>query len=246
MYKCKLPSSGWNIISLTLLDVMLWNIKGFGEIYIQELVKLGYIKNIADIFLLKNFRADLIKKGIIGKEKNTDKLLANIEQAKQNELRSLLTGFGIPNIGKAGARELAKHFGSMDRIMEATIEDLLGVSDIGEISAKAIYDYMHDETNLMIINKLKEANVNMKMESEENIAEQKFAGLIFVITGTLPTMERTEASELIQKYGGKVSNSVSKKTNYVLAGENAGSKLTKAQDLGIAILSEGELIKMLE
>jgi NAD-dependent DNA ligase (contains BRCT domain type II) len=130
--------------------------------------------------------------------------------------------------------------------MEATIEDLLGVSDIGEISAKAIYDYMHDETNLMIINKLKEANVNMKMESEENIAEQKFAGLIFVITGTLPTMERTEASELIQKYGGKVSNSVSKKTNYVLAGENAGSKLTKAQDLGIAILSEGELIKMLE
>ncbi|KGP75775.1 NAD-dependent DNA ligase LigA [Desulfosporosinus sp. Tol-M] len=233
-----------HIINFVGRDAM--DIKGFGEIYIQELVKLGYIKNIADIFLLKNFRADLIKKGIIGKEKNTDKLLANIEQAKQNELRSLLTGFGIPNIGKAGARELAKHFGSMDRIMEATIEDLLGVSDIGEISAKAIYDYMHDETNLMIINKLKEANVNMKMESEENIAEQKFAGLIFVITGTLPTMERTEASELIQKYGGKVSNSVSKKTNYVLAGENAGSKLTKAQDLGIAILSEGELIKMLE
>ncbi|MFZ3130854.1 MAG: NAD-dependent DNA ligase LigA [Desulfosporosinus sp.] len=233
-----------HLINFVGRDAM--DIKGFGEIYIQELVKLGYLKNIADIFLLKNFRAELIKKGIIGKDKNTDKLLANIEQAKQNEPRRLLTGFGIPNIGKAGARELAKHFGSIDRIMEATVEDLLCVSDIGEISAKAIYDYMHDETNIMIINKLKEAHVNMKMEFKEDIAEQKFAGLIFVITGTLPTMERTEASELIRKYGGKVSGSVSKKTNYVLAGENAGSKLTKAQDFGIAIISEDELTKMLE
>ena len=128
--------------------------------------------------------------------------------------------------------------------MSLTVEELIQVNDIGEISANSIYDYLHDDVNIDIINRLKAAGVNM-VEEEKEGASDKFAGLTFVITGTLPTMGRKEAQELIELNGGKCSGSVSKKTNYVLAGEAAGSKLDKANALGVNVISEEELLSML-
>ena len=230
-----------HIINFVGRDAM--DIKGFGESYIMELVRQGYLKNVADIFVLKDHRDEMIEAGIIGKEKNTDKLLAMIEEAKKNEPQRLLSGLGIANVGKATARELMRHFGSIDRLKEATLEELVAVSDIGEISAVSIRRFFDDPVNQEVMERLREYGVNMTAEEEDG--DDLFAGMTFVVTGTLPTLGRTEASELIQKHGGKVSGSVSKKTSYVLAGENAGSKLTKAQDLGISVISEEQLNEML-
>ena len=221
------------------------DIKGFGATYIMELVRLGYLKDIADIYDLKQHREELIEQGIIGKEKNTDKLLDAIEKSKQNEAFQLLTGFGIPNVGKAAAKTILKHFGSIEALMQADMESLQQVADVGEVTALCIRNYFQDENNCKIIERLKEAGVNMEM-AETGSEDGRFDGLTFVITGTLPTMDRKAAAALIEAHGGKVSGSVSKKTNYLLAGENAGSKLTKANDLGVSVISEEELQDMLK
>ena len=221
------------------------DIKGFGATYIMELVHLGYLKDIADIYDLKQHREELIEQGIIGKEKNTDKLLDAIEKSKQNEAFQLLTGFGIPNVGKAAAKTILKHFGSIEALKQADMESLQQVADVGEVTALCIRNYFQDENNCKIIERLKEAGVNMEM-AESGSEDGRFDGLTFVITGTLPTMDRKAAAALIEAHGGKVSGSVSKKTNYLLAGENAGSKLTKANDLGVSVISEEELPEMLK
>lgn len=221
------------------------DIKGFGATYIMELVHLGYLKDIADIYDLKQHREELIEQGIIGKEKNTDKLLDAIEKSKQNEAFQLLTGFGIPNVGKAAAKTILKHFGSIEALMQADMESLQQVADVGEVTALCIRNYFQDENNCKIIERLKEAGVNMEM-AESGSEDGRFDGLTFVITGTLPTLDRKAAAALIEAHGGKVSGSVSKKTNYLLAGENAGSKLTKANDLGVSVISEEELQEMLK
>ena len=221
------------------------DIKGFGATYIMELVHLGYLKDIADIYDLKQHREELIEQGIIGKEKNTDKLLDAIEKSKQNEAFQLLTGFGIPNVGKAAAKTILKHFGSIEALMQADMESLQQIADVGEVTALCIRNYFQDENNCKIIERLKEAGVNMEM-AESGSEDGRFDGVTFVITGTLPTMERKAAAALIEAHGGKVSGSVSKKTNYLLAGENAGSKLTKANDLGVSVISEEELQEMLK
>lgn len=221
------------------------DIKGFGATYIMELVHLGYLKDIADIYDLKQHREELIEQGIIGKEKNTDKLLDAIEKSKQNEAFQLLTGFGIPNVGKAAAKTILKHFGSIEALMQADMESLQQVADVGEVTALCIRNYFQDENNCKIIERLKEAGVNMEM-AESGSEDGRFDGLTVVITGTLPTMDRKAAAALIEAHGGKVSGSVSKKTNYLLAGENAGSKLTKANDLGVSVISEEELQEMLK
>lgn len=221
------------------------DIKGFGATYIMELVRLGYLKDIADIYDLKQHREELIEQGIIGKEKNTDKLLDAIEKSKQNEAFQLLTGFGIPNVGKAAAKTILKHFGSIEALMQADMESLQQVADVGEVTALCIRNYFQDENNCKIIERLKEAGVNMEM-AETGSEDGRFDGLTFVITGTLPTMDRKAAAALIEAHGGKVSGSVSKKTIYLLAGENAGSKLTKANDLGVSVISEAELQEMLK
>ena len=221
------------------------DIKGFGATYIMELVHLGYLKDIADIYDLKQHREELIEQGIIGKEKNTDKLLDAIEKSKQNEAFQLLTGFGIPNVGKAAAKTILKHFGSIEALMQADMESLQQVADVGEVTALCIRNYFQDENNCKIIERLKEAGVNMEM-AESGSEDGRFDGLTFVITGTLPTMDRKAAAALIEAHGGKVSGSVSKKTNYLLAGENAGSKLTKANELGVSVISEAELQEMLK
>ena len=220
------------------------DIKGFGDVYVEDLVQQGYIKDIADVFYLNNYRDELVEKGIIGKVKNTDKLLGVIEAAKANDAYRLFTGFGIPNVGKAAAKTLLSQFKDIEKIMELTVDELTQVNDIGEISAKSIYEYLHNPVNIDIINRLKSAGVNM-VEEEKEGATDKLAGLTFVITGTLPNMGRKEAQELIELNGGKCSGSVSKKTNYLVAGEAAGSKLDKANALGVTVLDEEGLLALI-
>jgi len=232
-----------NIINFVGRNAM--DIKGFGTAYIKELIRLGYIKNIADIYSLFNYRTELIEQGIIGKEKNTDKLLEAIDKSKSNEAQRLLTGFGISNIGKVAAKSIMKHYKSIEDLKNTSLEDLKNVSDIGEISALCILKFFEDNKNCEIIDRLKEYGVNMDVE-DSNQVDNQLKGLTFVVTGTLTSMGRDEAIVMIENHGGKVAGSVSKKTSYVLAGENAGSKLTKAQGLGIAIISEEELIDMLK
>lgn len=231
-----------HIINFVGRDAM--DIKGFGAAYVEALIEEGYLHTIADIYALKEHKEELIEKGIIGKEKNTAKLLEMIENSKENEPYRLLTGLGIRNIGKAAAKELIRHFKSIDALSAASLPELVAVPDIGEVTAEGLYQYFRDAENQAILNRLKEAGV--RMEAVEENTGEKLAGMTFVVTGTLPTMGRSEAQELIEKNGGKVSGSVSKKTSYVLAGEAAGSKLTKAQELGIPVLTEEEFLKMVE
>lgn len=232
-----------HIINFVGRDAM--DMKGFGATYIQELVRLGYLKDIADIYTLKDYRDELIDKGIMGKEKNTDKLLGVIEASKSNDAYRLVTGFGISGIGKAAAKSLMNHFGSIDALSQADAEALTQVEDIGEISAKAVCDFFHNPTCQELVSRLQSYGVNMEKE-ESSGGDNALGQKTFVITGTLPNMGRKEAAELIERHGGKVTGSVSKKTDYLVAGDNAGSKLDKANSLGIPVLSEEELIKMIE
>lgn len=230
-----------HIINFVGRDAM--DIKGFGTVYIEELVRLGYLENIADIYALRERREELIEQGIIGKEKNTDKLLGAIEKSKENDADRLLTGFGIPNVGKAAAKAILKEFQTIDALMQADGEALQKVNDIGAVSAGCILDYFAKEENRRIVERLKEYGVNMQLR--EQAAGSRFQDMTFVITGTLPTLGRKEAAALIESQGGRVSGSVSKKTAMLLAGENAGSKLAKAQELGIPVITEEELRSML-
>lgn len=231
-----------HIINFVGRDAM--DIKGFGTVYIEELVRMGYIKDVADIFRLKEYRDELIEKGIIGKEKNTDKLLEAIEKAKENDAYKLLTGLGIPNVGKAAAKAIMRQFKTMENLQNASIDELTAVNDIGEISAECIRSFFGKKENQDMIRRLNEYGVTMQSEELE-VVDSVLQGKTVVVTGTLPTLGRKEAAELIEKYGGKVSGSVSKKTDYVLAGENAGSKLTKAQELGVSVITEEQLQDML-
>ncbi len=229
------------IINFVGRDAM--DIKGFGTVYVEELVRLGYLKDIADIYALKDYREELIEQGIIGKEKNTDKLLDAIEKSKENDAARLLTGFGIPNVGKAAAKSILREFKSIENLRNADAESLVNVNDIGTVSANCILDFFAEEENSRMVDRMEAYGVNM--ESKEQPLGSRFQGMTFVVTGTLPTLERKEAAALIEQQGGKVSGSVSKKTSMVLAGENAGSKLTKARELGIQVISEKELLDML-
>lgn len=231
-----------HIINFVGRDAM--DIKGFGTVYIEELVRMGYIKDVADIFRLKEYRDELIEKGIIGKEKNTDKLLEAIEKAKENDAYKLLTGLGIPNVGKAAAKAIMRQFKTMENLQNASIDELTAVNDIGEISAECIRSFFGKKENQDMIRRLNEYGVTMQSKELE-VVDSVLQGKTVVVTGTLPTLGRKEAAELIEKYGGKVSGSVSKKTDYVLAGENAGSKLTKARELGVSVITEEQLQDML-
>lgn len=221
------------------------DIKGFGEAYVDILIKDGYLKNIADVYVLKQFRAELIEKGLIGKEKNTDKLLKAIEDSKNNDIDRLITGLGIKNIGKQAGAELKKHFKSLKDLQNATYEELVEINDVGDISAKSMVDFFANPENREILKRMETSGVNFEATQTSVVTDGRFEGLTFVITGTLPTMGRIEMEELIKKNGGKVSSSVSKNTRYLVAGEDAGSKLAKATELDIEILSESEILEML-
>lgn len=226
-----------NFVGRTAMDI-----KGFGEAYVDSLIKEGYLNDIADIYYLKNYREELIEKGIIGKEKNTDKLLKAIEDSKNNDIDKLITGFGIKNIGKQASSELKQHFNSIHELSNASYDELVAINDVGDISANAIVNFFQTVENQDIIRRIEEAGVNLTSTGSQSVLDDRFAGMTFVITGTLPTMSRSDMEQLIKQYGGKVSGSVSKKTNFVVAGENAGSKLTKANELGVPVLSEEDIL----
>ena len=220
------------------------NIMGLGETLVEAMVANGYLANYADIYTLKLKRDALIKDGIVGREKNVDKLLKAIEDSKSNSPVNFLTGLAIRNVGKHASKELMKAFGSIGDLAQVSVERLTEVNDIGEITAQCIYDFFQNPTNIAMLNDMANQGVNMEMEEDAG-ATTKLAGMTIVVTGTLPTLGRKEATELIERNGGKCSGSVSKKTSLVLAGDAAGSKLTKAQELGIRVVTEEEFLAML-
>lgn len=218
------------------------DIKAFGSTYVDTLVEEGYLTNYTDIYRLHEHRDALIEKGIMGKEKNTDKILAAIEESKHNSVDKFLTGLAIRNVGKASAKEIMKHFASLMELADASVEQLIQIPDVGEITAECIHDYFADAENRRLLSEV--AALGMNMESEVQEQGAALAGLTIVVTGTLPTLGRKEAAELIEANGGKCTGSVSKKTSYLVAGEAAGSKLDKARSLGIPVITEEELLAM--
>ena len=221
------------------------NIMGLGETLVDALVHDGYLDNYADIYHLREHRDELIEKGIIGKEKNTDKLLNEIENSKNNDPIRLLTGLAIRNVGKSTAREIMKHFDNLMELTKVTKDGFLQIPDIGETTASDLYEFFHEPHNLEILKEMEMLGLNMTVIKDED-SSNKLEGMTIVVTGTLPTLGRKEAEELIAKNGGKASGSVSKKTSLVLAGEAAGSKLTKANELGIRVINEAEFLEMLK
>ncbi len=231
------------IAYFTSRDAM--NIMGLGDTLVDALVTEGYLKSYADIYHLRDYRDELIEKGIIGKEKNTDKLLGEIENSKANDPVRLLTGLAIRNVGKSTAREIMRHFDNLMDLAKVTRDGFLQIPDIGETTASDLYEFFHEEQNLNILHEMESLGLNMTVAKDED-ASNKLEGMTIVVTGTLPALGRKEAEELIVKNGGKASGSVSKKTSLVLAGEAAGSKLTKANDLGIKVINEEEFLEMLK
>ncbi len=245
-FKCVNPACPGTIVNricnFVARDSM--NIKGFGYEYIKALVEQDFIKDISDIFTLKDKRDALVEAKILGLEKNTDKLLGVIEEAKANtSADKVLAGIGVPNVGKATSRDLMEHFGSIDALMEATAEDVIKVEGMGDISAEAIVNFFKDEDNIALMRRLKDSGV--RFEAEKTVKGTALEGLSICITGTLPTLSRNEAADLITSNGGKVVGSVSKKTSYLLEGEAAGSKAVKAKELGIPSISEEDLMNMI-
>ncbi len=222
------------------------NMEGFGPSAIEALISEGYIRSIADIYELKDHREKLIEDGTVGKEKSVDNMLAAIEKSKDNDIDRLITGLGIRNVGKQSAKVLAGKYPDIYALMDAGEEELMTLPDFGSVVASDIVGFFKDEKNRECIRRLAEAGVNMKSKAASKKVDDRFAGKTFVLTGTLPSMTRDEASAVIESFGGKTSSSVSKKTDYVLAGEAAGSKLTKAQDLGVPIIDEDTFRKMCE
>ena len=221
------------------------NIKGLGESIIEELLNRDLIKNIADIYALTlEDLASLKKNG----KKFAQNLYDSIEKSKTNELYRLINGFGIRHIGVKAAKQITKRFKTMNEIQNATFEDFLAIEDMGEIMARSVYNFFSQEQTKDLINKLREYGLNMNSPEMENleIKDNRFEGKIFVLTGGLENYSRKEAEDIIESFGGKTSSSVSKKTTYVLAGEDGGSKLTKAQTLGITIISEKEFLDMIK
>jgi DNA ligase (NAD+) len=229
------------------------NIDGLGPAVVEALLDKGYIKDVSDIYYLKDRRDELIINAITGKEnakksdtsKSTDKLLASIERSKENDIDRLINGFGIRNVGRQAAIILRDNFADIFSIANASLDELQGLEGFGAISAKAVNDFFAKPQTKYILDRLQEAGVNMKSKASNRSIDNTFEGLTFVLTGTLPTMTREEAAGLIKIHGGHVTNSVSKKTTYLLAGENAGSKLTKAQELGVAVIDEAKLKEMI-
>ena len=218
------------------------NIDGLGYKIIEQLIEKGLISNIADIYTLTlEDVASLKKNGT----KFAQNLIDSIENSKQNDLYRLIAALGIRHVGVKGAKILAKKYKTMQNLMKASFESLALVEDIGEITADSIYTFLKNDQTIDLINRLKKSGVNMKAIEDEN-ADNRFEGKTFVLTGSLGKYTRQEASDIIEKFGGKVSGSVSKKTSYVLAGEEAGSKLTKAQKLEIAIISEEQFEEMIK
>ena len=217
------------------------DVEGLGGAIVDGLIEKGHLKNAADIYYLT---LDDLKSLWQSGELAAKKLLASIEKSKQQDLSKLIYALGIRQVGAKTGKVLAKYFGSLDKLMSAEVEELIEISDVGEITAKFIYDWFRQEQSMEMIEKLRSAGVNF--HSHIAVVDTRFAGMTFVLTGALTKFTRDEATEKIELYGGKASGSVSKKTTYVVVGENAGSKERKARELNIPILSEDEFLNMLQ
>lgn len=216
------------------------NIDGLGEAVVKQLVENRLISTVADLYGLQQQDIEMLP----GFAKvSASKLIANIESSKTNSPDRLLFALGIKGIGQKNAQLLMKHFGSIEKLSETSPEEISAVENFGDILANNIFTALHEPHMTELIERLKSYGVNTVYQSD--VKSNKLAGLTFVITGTLPDMTRDEAKTLIEQNGGKCSGSVSKKTSYVLAGEEAGSKLTKAQQLGVTVISQQQLIEMI-
>ncbi|MCD8324526.1 MAG: NAD-dependent DNA ligase LigA [Clostridiales bacterium] len=220
------------------------DIKNFGSRYIESLVEEGYLHTVADIYSLRQYREELIEKGILGKEKNTDRILSAIEKSKENEAASLLTGFAIRNVGRISARSIMRHYRSLWELADASAEELTALPDVGEITARSIRSFFAEEKNRELLCRLEEMGVNiLSGESPDTAGPKPLAGLTVVVTGTLEHFGRKEIAAFIEENGGKCTGSVSIKTGLLVAGEYAGSQLDKAQSLGIPVITEEELVR---
>ena len=217
------------------------NIDGLGSAIIDQLIEQKMVSNPADLYRLDYAAfAELPGQG----KKSAANLEAAVEASKQNDLSRLLCALGIRQVGEKAAKVLARTFGSMDALMQADEAALTQVSDIGAITAQSIVSWFASPQSQHMLRRLREAGVNF--ESTAAPADDRFAGMTFVLTGALSLFTRDEATEKIEAHGGKASGSVSKKTTYVVAGENAGSKLRKAGELGIPVLTEQQFLDMLQ
>ena len=216
------------------------DIDGLGESIVEAFVANGLIKDAADLYTLK--AEDISRLERMGK-KSAENILNAIEKSKGNDLYRLIFALGIRHIGEKAAKLLSESLGSMDAIMRAELQEITAIDGFGEISAKAVVDFFSLDTTIQMIDKLKRLGLNMNCLTQRS-EDTRFAGMTFVLTGTLSKYSRKEATEIIEGFGGKASGSVSKKTTYVLAGENAGSKLDKANALGIRVISEDEFEAM--
>ena len=229
-----------NILHFVSREAM--NIKGLGDSIIEELLNRGLIRNIADIYKLTlEDLASLKKNG----KKFAQNLIDSINESKKNEFYRVINGLGIRHIGVKAAKQLAKKYKNIDELQNASYESLLEIDDMGEIMAQSVYEFFSQAQTKDLIEKLKKYDINLKAEDITQV-DNRFEGMVFVLTGSLENYSRKEAEEIIESYGGKTSSSVSKKTTYVLAGEDGGSKLTKAQTLGITIISEEEFLNMIK
>lgn len=229
-----------HLIHFVSRDAM--DIDGLGPALLEQLLNAGLIKTFTDLYQLK--AADIATLDRMG-EKSADNLIGAIDKSKDARINRLVYALGIRHIGEKAAKLLCEHFLSIEKLFEASEEEIAAIDGFGAIMAQSVYDYFHLEGTKHLICELKELGVKMT-PLQPKAKEGRFIGKTFVLTGTLPTMSRKEASALIEKNGGKTSSSVSKKTDYVLAGEDAGSKLTKAQSLGVTVISEEELLNMIE
>ena len=216
------------------------NIDGLGEAIVEQLVQADLVHTVADLYILNLQELTSLER--FG-EKSAVKLLDNIENSKKNELDRLIFALGIRGIGQKAAQLLCAKFGDMESIMSASAAEIASIDGFGEVLADSVYNAMREPHRIALIERLRELGLNMSY-SDQKVSD-KLSGLTFVLTGTLPTLKRDQAKEMIEKRGGKCSGSVSKKTSYVVAGEEAGSKLTKANELGIPVLTEEQFLEMI-
>ena len=228
-----------NLAHFASRDAM--DIEGLGIAVVENLVKAGLVKTPGDLYFLHE--EDVAELERMGK-KSAQNLLSAIEKSKSQDLSRLLFAFGIRQVGQKAGKILAQRFGSLDNLQSATVEELTQVDDIGAITAQSIADWFASPQSQHLIARLKEAGVNM--QAEQKGEDQRFAGKTFVLTGTLDRFTRAEATKMIEDRGGKAAGSVSKKTTYVVAGEAAGSKLRKAQELGVPVLTQEEFLALME
>lgn len=219
------------------------NIDGMGPAVVEQLVENKIISGISELYKIQKNQLTVLER--MG-EKSADNLIKAIENSKNAGLDRLIYGLGIHNIGVKASKALANRFGDIEALFTATLDEIAAIDDFGEVMAQAVVNYFSLNKTRETVDQLKLFNVKTTMEVADKDVSAPFVGKTFVITGTLPTMKRSEATELIEKFGGKTSSSVSNKTSFVLAGEDAGSKLTKAQSLGIKIISEEDLLEMLK